>query len=89
MIRKLRVKFVLVNMAIVSIMLGVILGMVLYFTSADLEQESIRMMQDLATQPLQLRGPGEQQGEVRLPSVHTATWSPPAAAITTSRTTPF
>lgn len=67
MIRKLRVKFVLVNMAIVSIMLGVILGMVLYFTSADLEQESIRMMQDLATQPLQLRGPGEQQGEVRLP----------------------
>ena len=62
MIRKLRVKFVLVNMAIVSIMLGVILGMVLYFTSADLEQESIRMMQDLATQPLQLWGPGEQQG---------------------------
>lgn len=53
MIQKLRFKFVLINMSIVTIMLCVILGLVFYFTSADLERESIRMMESIAAQPFQ------------------------------------
>ena len=37
MIQKLRFKFVLINMCIVTIMLCVILGLVFYFTRADLD----------------------------------------------------
>ena len=40
MINKLRRKFILVNMLIVTIMLTVILGLVLFFTKANMEQES-------------------------------------------------
>ena len=54
MIRKLRFKFVMINMSIVTIMLGVILGLVFYFTRANLETESIAMMQNIASQPLSL-----------------------------------
>ena len=67
MIRKLRFKFVLVNMAIVSLMLCVILGLVFYFTSADLERESIRMMENIAAQPFQQGAPSELGEDVRLP----------------------
>ena len=67
MIKKLRFKFVLINMSIVTIMLCVILGLVFYFTSANLEQESLRMMQDIAQQPFQLGVPGELDENVRLP----------------------
>ena len=48
MIKKLRFKFVAINMSIVVIMLCIILGLVYYFTRADLEQESITMMQNLS-----------------------------------------
>lgn len=67
MIQKLRFKFVLINMSIVTLMLCIIFGLVLYFTSANLESESIRMMQDIATQPFQPNVPGERGEEVRLP----------------------
>ena len=67
MIRKLRFKFVLINMCIVTLMLFVIFGLVIYFTSADLESESIRMMQSIALQPFQLGMPDEQGEQVRLP----------------------
>ena len=36
MIRKLRFKFVLINMSIVTLMLATILGLVFYFTRANL-----------------------------------------------------
>lgn len=67
MIQKLRFKFVLINMSIVTIMLCIILGLVFYFTSADLEQESIRMMENIATQPFQQGTPKELGEDVRLP----------------------
>ena len=67
MIRKLRLKFVLINMAIVTIMLCVIFGLVLYFTRANLEQESIRMMENIANQPYHLSLPSERGEDVRLP----------------------
>ena len=40
MLKKLRLKFVLINMSIVTIMLCVILGLIFYFTSANLEAAS-------------------------------------------------
>ena len=54
MIKKLRFKFVLINMSIVSLMLVVILGLVFYFTRANLESESIHMLQSIAAQPFHL-----------------------------------
>ena len=57
MLKKLRLKFVLINMSIVTIMLCVILGLVFYFTSANLEAASINMMQNIAANPLHLGFP--------------------------------
>ena len=54
MLKNLRLKFVLINMSIVTIMLCVILGLVFYFTSANLEAASINMMQNIAANPLHL-----------------------------------
>ena len=51
MIRKLRLKFILVNMSIVLVMLGVIFGLVFHFTRSGLENQNIQMMHSLATQP--------------------------------------
>ena len=62
MIKKLRFKFVFVNMCIVTLLLCVIFGLVFYFTRSSLEQESIRMMQSVASQPFQTSVPSEQGG---------------------------
>lgn len=67
MIKRLRLKFVLINMTIVTILLCIILGLVFYFTSANLEQESLRMMRNIAAQPFRLDTPGEPDEDVRLP----------------------
>ena len=67
MIKKLRFKFVLINMGIVTLMLCVILGLVLYFTSANLERQSIQMMQAVAASPAQTGQPGEQIADEDLP----------------------
>lgn len=67
MIKKLRFKFVLVNMSIVTLMLVVILGLVFYFTSANLESESIQMLQGVALHPFHQGAPDELGEEVRLP----------------------
>lgn len=67
MLKKLRLKFVLINMSIVTIMLCVILGLVFYFTSANLEAASINMMQNIAANPLHLGVPNEKEKDIRLP----------------------
>ena len=67
MIRRLRIKFVAINMAIVSVMLCVILGLIFYFTGANLERESIRMLRSIAEHPFQLGVPSELGEDVRLP----------------------
>lgn len=67
MIKKLRFKFVFVNMCIVTLLLCVIFGLVFYFTKSSLEQESLRMMQSVASQPFQTSVPSEQGEHVRLP----------------------
>lgn len=67
MIKKLRFKFVMINMSIVTVLLCVILGLVFYFTSANLEAESINMMQNIASQPFRLGIPNALDKDVRLP----------------------
>lgn len=67
MIRRLRIKFVCINMAIVTVMLCAIFVMVLSFTKENLERESVRMMQSVSMAPLSLGHPGETGGSVRLP----------------------
>lgn len=67
MIKKLRFKFVVINMSFVTIMLCVIFGLIFYFTRADLEEKSIRMMQSIADRPFQLEIPNELGKDVRLP----------------------
>ena len=67
MLKKLRVRFICINMTIVLVMLCIIFGLVLSFTSRSLAQESIRMMQTIGTGPMQLPRPGERQEAVLLP----------------------
>ena len=67
MIQRLRLKFVAINMAIVTVMLCVIFALVLYFTGSSLESDSIRMMENIAAQPFQLSIPSQLDEEVRLP----------------------
>ena len=45
MLRRLRVKFVCISMALVTLLLGVLLGLVLHQTHVGLERESLRMME--------------------------------------------
>ena len=59
MLKKLRIKFVIINMTLVTAMLIVIFGMVMYFTKQNLEQESLRMMQEIALDPMQTEAPPE------------------------------
>ena len=67
MIKKLRFKFVVINMSIVTALLCVILGLVFYFTSANLEAESINMMKNIASRPSRLRTLNALDEDVHLP----------------------
>ena len=59
MLKRLRAKFVCINMAIITVMLCVILGMVLHFTRENLREQSIQMMQAAAAGTFQPSRPGE------------------------------
>ena len=52
MIKKLRIKFVAINMTIVTVMICVIMGMMYFFTRADFENQSLRMMKNTAVSPV-------------------------------------
>ena len=68
MIKRLRIKFVCVIMAIVMVMLGAILGMVIHFTGQNMELQSISMMRTIASNPFQQGNLGKpSDDEVRLP----------------------
>ena len=68
MIKRLRIKFVCVIMAIVMVLLGCILGVVIHFTGQSMEMQSISMMRTIATTPFQQSIPGKpMDDEVRLP----------------------
>lgn len=67
MLKKLRLKFILINMTIVTIMLGIIFGLLYYSTSRNLERESIRMIESIAMNPRQFGPPNMRRDDVRLP----------------------
>lgn len=67
MIRKLQIKFVIINMTMVTFMLCVIFGLVYNATRSNLEAESISMMKSIAMDPFQLGRPNEQSSDLRLP----------------------
>ena len=63
MIRTLRLKFIAVTMAVVTVLLSVIFGLVIHFTGANLREESIRFLHAAAESPIQSPLPGQ----VRIP----------------------
>ena len=68
MIKKLRIKFVCVVMAIAMLMVGGILGVVIHFTGTTMEMQSISMMRAIAARPFQQGNLGNPHNdEVRLP----------------------
>lgn len=66
MIRKLRIKFVVTNMAIFTIMLTLLLGFVFCFTGAQMGAQNIQMMQQLPAYGEKVP-PNTVSEEVRLP----------------------
>lgn len=67
MIKKLRTKFVCILMTVVTIMLVVMFGLVIHFTGSSMENQSIQMMQAIASEPFQLGLPDDRTGDIRLP----------------------
>jgi len=67
MIKKLRIKFVIINMVMMTIMLCVILGMLYNFTRNNLITENIGMMKTIAAKPFQMGRPGEHSSDLQLP----------------------
>ena len=67
MLKKLRIKFVCINMALVTVMLCIILGLVVHFTSTSLETESLQMMRSVASVPIRNGGAGDVRREIHLP----------------------
>ena len=67
MIRKLQIKFVIINMTMITVMLCVIFGLVYDFTRNNLEAESISMMRSIAADPFRLGRPNESSSDLRLP----------------------
>lgn len=67
MIKKLQIKFVVINMTIVTIMLFIIFGLVYHLTQRNLETESISMMKSIAANPFQLGNPNDPLEDLRLP----------------------
>lgn len=67
MLKRLRLRFVVINLIIAGVMLCVILGMVLHFTAASLETETVRMMQLAASGPPEAARVGRRAEGIRLP----------------------
>ena len=67
MIRKLRVKFVCINMLIVLILLSIMLGLVMFSTKMRIEADSIQMMRNIAAVPRMPSRPDEQNEDMNLP----------------------
>ena len=68
MIKKLRIKFVCVVMAIATIMVGAVLGLFIYFTLTGMEMQSMNMMIAISSTPFHKGFPGKpKEDEVRLP----------------------
>lgn len=67
MIKRLRIKFVIINMVMMTVMLCVILGMLYNFTQNNLITENVSMMKTIAANPFRTGRPGEYSQDVNLP----------------------
>lgn len=68
MIKKLRIKFIVFNMAIVTVMLCLMFAMVLHSTKTNLENENMLMMQSIAANPMtDAPSPGSPYTRIQLP----------------------
>ena len=67
MLKKLRIRFVCVILAIVTVMLCSIFGLLYHFTAQNLEEESLSMMRTVAANPFQLGRPNSGGTGVHLP----------------------
>ena len=66
MLKRLRVKLICLIMSIVTVMLCAVVVTVVHFTQSNLEAESLRIMESIASDPMQLGGFRE-SGEEMLP----------------------
>lgn len=67
MIRKLQIKFVVINMTMITVMLFIIFSLVYTFTQSNLETESISMMKTIAADPFRLGRPNDPPSDIKLP----------------------
>ena len=67
MIQKLRTKFILINMTIVTVLLAIILSLTYCFMAARLEMQSVRMMQKIAAAPFRENAQLQAGEDMRLP----------------------
>lgn len=70
MVRRLKLKFILVIMAIVTLLFGAIFGMVMHLTRRHIEMESIQMMRGMAFKPpgaAPFQKPDAMPDNIRLP----------------------
>ena len=67
MIRKLRLKFICVNMVIVTVMLTGIFVLVYHFTRTNLETQSAAILQAVVEEPFRPNRPGSPHQEMQLP----------------------
>lgn len=67
MLKRLRIKFVCINMIIVTVMLCVIFFMVLHFTKDNLEKQSIQMMHTITLNPIKPDRPNDSSPDTKLP----------------------
>lgn len=64
---KLRHKFIIIIMSIVTIMLCIIMSMIYFFTKRNLETGSINMMKNIADNPFLRRPPDKIREDIRFP----------------------
>ena len=69
MLKKLRIKFVCINMTIVTIMLMVLFSVLYISTSRALEAESVELMRAIAENPMRQHIPKERRFELRRPYI--------------------
>lgn len=67
MIRKLRIKFVVINMTMLSALLCIVLGLFYSFTRYNLEQATFQTMRSLAMEPRHHAFPPDRREELQLP----------------------
>ncbi len=67
MLKRLRLKFICINMAIVVALLLTMFGLVYQVTRQDLETESLETLRAIAAEPFRIGRPGELRDGVQLP----------------------